>query len=100
MVLFDMNNKKYVFGEVSLDLTKNKKLFSYLEESTISINNKTYSSLITTKWSSYIFYQNNWFRYINDYNTSLKTNLQLWTAPNIGRRLTTLNKFFEEGELS
>jgi hypothetical protein len=100
LTLYDIDNKEFFFTKVSYDINKNRKRFSYLTDSFLLINNKSYLSLITTQGSSYIFYQDIWFRYNNLYNISLKSDLQLWNTPNIGRRLATLNKFFDEGELA
>jgi hypothetical protein len=94
LLLYDIDNKKLSFRKVSYDIRKNRAKFPYLEDSTMFINNKSCPTLTTDKWSSYVFYQNEWF-VCNFYLFTLK----LWTAPNAGRRLTVLNKFFDEGEL-
>ena len=94
LILYDIDNKEYDFRKVSYDLKKNKAKFPYLQESIMHINNKSYPTLISSQWSSYVYYQNQWFA-CNYYLFSFK----LWSAPNAGRRLAVLNSFFDEGEL-
>ena len=94
LILYDIDNVEHGFKKVSYDLKKNRNKFSHLKESTIFINNKPYPILTSSQWCNYIYYQNNWFRW-NYYSYCS----ELYSAPNIGRRLTVLNKFFEEGEL-
>lgn len=97
LVLYDIDDKKFGFDIVSYDLKKHKDMFPYLKPSIIFINNRETPVLYHIN-GTYIFYNNVWYRYI--LYTLLRDEYKLWTAPIIGRRLATLNKFFDEGELA